>query len=273
MINGHMLRMTISGTSYSKVNGEKMTLSPGTIQLIPGGNLWNEIYETPMTTIGFEISVPIFAALPRLPDVAELTRRLAENTVEEHDGIYFRIKTPVPPSCVHDHTECRRFQNLFEEYIALGRIPQPMRDQITRPFFDVFAQLYLYLLQRGRTSILRNATELRVMEIKEWMDQHFTEPISVSELAGHACLAPSRFFVVFHQLFGESPKGYLLRCRLHYAAELLAGTDLPVTSIIYQSGFNAQTHFNDIFKQKFHLSPRDYRKNRRGSPLYAAERG
>ncbi|MBR1742310.1 MAG: AraC family transcriptional regulator, partial [Lachnospiraceae bacterium] len=38
-------------------------------------------------------------------------------------------------------------------------------------------------------------------------------------------------------------------------------TTLPITEIWLEAGFESQRTFNRVFKEKYHMSPREYRKN------------
>ena len=45
-----------------------------------------------------------------------------------------------------------------------------------------------------------------------------------------------------------------------YAAQLLATTDEPVGIISDLSGFSSRSHFNTLFREKFKMTPTEYRK-------------
>lgn len=54
---------------------------------------------------------------------------------------------------------------------------------------------------------------------------------------------------------------YVKEARLQFAKSLLGTTTLPITDICFASGFNTLPYFERAFKQKFAVSPRDYRKS------------
>ena len=53
---------------------------------------------------------------------------------------------------------------------------------------------------------------------------------------------------------------YMNQYRLEMASRQLAGTELPITSIALESGFNNISYFNRVFKKKFGVTPKEYRK-------------
>ena len=48
--------------------------------------------------------------------------------------------------------------------------------------------------------------------------------------------------------------------RIRYAAQLLAGGEYDITTIIYKAGFNNRSNFNKIFREYYQVSPGEYRK-------------
>lgn len=92
------------------------------------------------------------------------------------------------------------------------------------------------------------------------MAGHFTEELSLSRMAkdlGYSQFALSRVFSsVFHTNFNQ----YLNDLRLNCALGLLKNTSLPVTELAMNAGFTSLRTFNRAFKERFHMSPREYRK-------------
>ena len=54
---------------------------------------------------------------------------------------------------------------------------------------------------------------------------------------------------------------YLNNIRLDYACSLLLGTDQTITEAFENAGFGSQRTFNRIFRERYHMSPRDYRNS------------
>ena len=48
--------------------------------------------------------------------------------------------------------------------------------------------------------------------------------------------------------------------RIRHAAQMLADTDDPVGLITETSGFASRSHFNTLFREKFKMTPTEYRK-------------
>ena len=62
-----------------------------------------------------------------------------------------------------------------------------------------------------------------------------------------------------HKYMGLTPSAYINAIRLERAAEQLTTTELPISDIMLDVGFQNTSYFNKLFKEKYHVSPRKYR--------------
>ncbi len=84
---------------------------------------------------------------------------------------------------------------------------------------------------------------------------------SLSTLAGELGLSPFHFARSFKHSTGVPPHTYLTGLRMERAKTLLTGTNLPITEIAFQVGYESNQAFSRVFKKKFQCSPRDFRRN------------
>lgn len=99
----------------------------------------------------------------------------------------------------------------------------------------------------------------RVQTVKQYIDNHFTEDLSLVTLADMVCMTPSAFSRFFKTRTGRTLSDYIIDVRLGYAARMLVDTSRSVSEICYECGFNNQSNFNRIFKSKRGLTPREFR--------------
>lgn len=99
-----------------------------------------------------------------------------------------------------------------------------------------------------------------IEKAKEYLNENFFEDISLRDLASHCCTSPFHFCRTFKQFTSYSPHQYLLNIRLKHAEMLLRNTSRPIADVCFCSGFNSIEHFATMFKQKYKLSPSQYRK-------------
>ncbi len=89
----------------------------------------------------------------------------------------------------------------------------------------------------------------------------------MERVARAACLSRFHFHRLFAEAPGETPHRYITRRRLEKAQDLLAATDLPVTSVSLAAGFESLGSFSSLFRRRFGSSPRGFRRAREKSNL------
>ena len=100
-----------------------------------------------------------------------------------------------------------------------------------------------------------------VIRILDWISENYTSNISLSDVArefGYEYHYLSRLLNQNYNInFNQLVNGY----RTERAVELLLETDLPITQIVMQSGFQSIRNFNLVFHKIIGKRPCDYRKN------------
>ena len=89
--------------------------------------------------------------------------------------------------------------------------------------------------------------------------RHATEPISFALLARELGVSYTTFRRTFRQQTGVAPAQFQSAVRLNRARDLLSSTDLTVTEIAAQTGFDTVYYFSRAFKKKSGLTPKAYR--------------
>ncbi len=100
-------------------------------------------------------------------------------------------------------------------------------------------------------------------KIKEYIEEHYHEPISIKDICRDLGLSESYVSHTFKDMLGYSPMQYALRCKIGEAQTLLISTDYSITEIARMVGFDAQSHFNQRFIKYVGISPSKFRKNYR----------
>ena len=99
-----------------------------------------------------------------------------------------------------------------------------------------------------------------VYRVQTYIDEHFTEPLSVAALARQFYISVSYLSHAFKEWTGRSPQQYLLLCRLSHARELLRTTNQTVAQVAAHCGFGDESNFIRAFKKECGLPPNRYRK-------------
>jgi len=100
------------------------------------------------------------------------------------------------------------------------------------------------------------------------MQNNFTFHLSVTEYANLACKSVPTFKREFKRIFNDTPAKWVMKKRLSKASELLENTTLSVGEITNQCGFENQTHFSRLFKEKTGMSPLQFRKSQLSTSVH-----
>lgn len=90
--------------------------------------------------------------------------------------------------------------------------------------------------------------------------------LSLEDLARRLGCSSRHLRRVFVDAYGVSPAAHLRTCRLLMAKQLLTDTALSVADVAMASGFGSVRRFNDVFRERYRLSPTALRAQRRRLP-------
>jgi two-component system response regulator YesN len=99
-----------------------------------------------------------------------------------------------------------------------------------------------------------------VAQAIEYIRSHYTETITLQQVADHVHVSKNYFSILFKQTTGQNFIDYLINLRIERAKELLMTTELKVYEVAEQSGFNDTKYFSKLFKKVTGVSPVDYRE-------------
>ena len=95
---------------------------------------------------------------------------------------------------------------------------------------------------------------------KKFINDHYTQPISLKDMAAAVSLSPNHFHTVFKATSRMTPHQYLTNRRIAAAKEMLWDADKSIPEIAEACGFGCQQYFTQSFKKQTGISPGKYRK-------------
>src|SRR5215469_6278467 len=93
--------------------------------------------------------------------------------------------------------------------------------------------------------------------------QDFLAEHSLEDLAAKLGITDRQMRRAFHDEFGVSPIEFSQTQRLLLAKQLLTDSAMPVTDVAYASGFKSLRRFNALLKQRYRVSPTEFRKQQK----------
>lgn len=97
-----------------------------------------------------------------------------------------------------------------------------------------------------------------------YISQHFRETVTLTKMASDLGYSPYVLSRVFSNTFHRNFNQYLNDVRNEYACTLLIYTNMSITEIYENAGFESQRTFNRVFKDSYRMSPREYRNKYQG---------
>lgn len=127
----------------------------------------------------------------------------------------------------------------------------------------LFQFFYLMFSQQDHLIPAKNRDGLeKTKEMISYIEENYTHSVTVSSAAKHMGLSESHFMKRFRQNMNTTFTAYLNDYRLAMAGKLLLTTDDSVLAVAEGVGFHNLSYFNRQFKAQYHVTPREYRKNR-----------
>ena len=233
-VRSGFLTVSISGESYIGKTGEAFVVSPGNLHLM-GAQTGTVDYYTflfPLKYISF-----------RTDDM--LDEKLLEPLNSGHLMICPRVKDTAKELC----------EQLIEIYMAKkdeseSKITTQVRTKI------ILLQFILEMWKKG--FVIENDTNGRNTVEKEmvsYIQQNFTGKISLREFGEQFHLSEKYISRYFKEHFHITLSQYVTYLRLEHAKQLLQDTNIPITEIAMQSGYQNVSYFIRSFKKAYGVSP------------------
>ncbi|HGM5582404.1 TPA: AraC family transcriptional regulator N-terminal domain-containing protein [Pseudomonas putida] len=185
-----------------------------------------------------------------------------------------QVIADAPPAGVPDEPERGLFLeqidvSLLETMLRLVRLLESPRD------IGMLAPLALrelhYRLLRGVHGrrlyelAMGDSQTRRVSKAIDWLNNHYTQPLRIEELARIANLGSSTLHHRFKAVTAMSPLQYQKQLRLQEARRLMLGEGLDVSSACYRVGYESPSQFSREYSRQFGCAPsRDIGLVRRG---------
>jgi YesN/AraC family two-component response regulator len=152
-------------------------------------------------------------------------------------------------------------------------------DYITKPFSSAYLEaridnllklrkqlqeLYRSSLTSGVISPTKpnvvSQDDIFIQRIMKYIEENIDKSeLTIEDIALHIGFSRSAFFKKLKSLTGLAPIEFLKEVRIQRAAQLIETGEYNFSEITYMVGINDPRYFSRCFKQKFGLSPREYK--------------
>lgn len=231
-----------------RVEGEDITLNKNDILLV-----WpNEVHES--------IYVPHNSSL-----LVHFTHTLIENNldlVSHYEDLkrYHKIDSKVYPRLAE--SIAKRMFEIRDYYDNISPFSESKCKAKMLEIFVLIAEHSLKEQSDDRVASIESASDRKhIKAALTYIDEHFCESISQTDVAEYVGLSPYYFSRLFKKYMKNNLSTYIAHLRINKASGLLADESISITECAFQSGFQSITAFNRVFKEQIGCSPRVYRQN------------
>jgi AraC-like DNA-binding protein len=99
-----------------------------------------------------------------------------------------------------------------------------------------------------------------LVDAKHEIDRRFVEPVRLDDVAASAKLSKFHLVRAFRKIYQRTPHQYVIERRVRRARELLERTDMSVTAICFEVGFESLGSFVSMFRRIVGVPPGRYRR-------------
>lgn len=153
-----------------------------------------------------------------------------------------------------------QFSKLLQWLYELANSDEYVRDmQIYGGLVELLTLLMRESWHPGTVRIASGKKQ-NLQEIKDYLDTHYREKITLDDLAERFYINKFYLTRVFKEQFGLPVTSYLVQLRITRAKRLLRFTDRTIESIAQDCGLNDANYFSRLFKKIEGTSPGEYRR-------------
>lgn len=151
------------------------------------------------------------------------------------------------------------FTAILTEIYSLASSSDYIRDMRIN---ELLSSLLTLLMEQSwhPESMTVSRKRLELVEIKNYLDEHYTERIVLDDLAERYYINKYYLTKIFKETYGSTINGYIIAKRITRAKQLLRFTDMTVDEIGNAVGMGDANYFSRTFRKVEGISPREYRK-------------
>lgn len=152
----------------------------------------------------------------------------------------------------------QNYYHSIQSYLFLSE--QPNKELVQLKFEELLLSLFSNRVHNELTEYFISLCRDRLYQMSTIMEQNFAYNLTLEEYA-HLChMSLSTFKKSFKEYYHTTPAVWLKERKLDRALHQLLTSDMSVSQVSFESGFEDTSHFIRVFKQKHHLTPLQYKQ-------------
>lgn len=241
--NDYLVHVLSGKKTYRTIDGE-WTLHPGqTLYLKKGAEVIHQYFDDEYCMLGFFLSDDL---IRETFQEAQTTMKLPCNEPES-DFTALEVERS-------DYLD-GYFHSMLTYFRGIDRPPDHIMVMKLKELL-----INLMNCDNCLVSYFNSLSNTRNASLRYIMEHNFCFNLKLEDYAELANRSLSSFKRDFKQIYQESPGKWLLQRRVQHAAGMMLNSDLSVTQVAFESGFEDLSHFSRSFKSLLGQSPSQYKK-------------
>ena len=246
------LAIVIEGTASHRIDDNKYPVSAGDVYLILGDkkHCFEDAKDLVISNVMFDpaaLELP-YASLRQIPG--------------------FRALFELEPRVRKSHQFQSRLKLMSEQMERLLKLQADLELELKTQdagYKMVAKSTFLYMLCfLGRCYSAMPDRRTRALSsiggVLNYLEKNYERPISAADLRLQSFMSESTLLRRFKEATSNTPVGYLNQLRIKKACDLLLKTNMSITAIAFEVGFNGSDYFARRFRKMMNVSPREYRR-------------
>ncbi|MBE6727859.1 MAG: AraC family transcriptional regulator [Ruminococcaceae bacterium] len=156
-------------------------------------------------------------------------------------------------------------QNSFKSYYPLQNVFERAtklniwRNHYEKLLLDNITRELLILISTELTT--QQTSNNTLQKILHYINNHYTEPLTLTSIAETFGFSTSYITKLFRNFLGKGTVDYINDLRLTAACEYLISSNHTIGEISNKIGFPNQYYFDRLFKRKYGVTPKEFRKS------------
>lgn len=151
-----------------------------------------------------------------------------------------------------------RYYHSIQSYLSLSQ--KPNEQLVLLKFEELLLSLFSNKKHRHLTDYFISLCQNQEHQMRMVMEENFAYNLKLEDYARLCHMSLSTFKKCFKQYYNNTPALWLKNKKLSLALQHVLTTYLSISQISFKCGFEDTSHFIRVFKEKYHLTPLQYRQ-------------